>query len=627
MVMKNVRFALAFVIVGSIACVALDRGVAFAADTKSNNTALERLTTDVQFLASDELEGRGPGTAGLVKARDYVRDEFQRLGLKGGAADGSYFQPFEISLGESAVSEKSRLVLNGPDGKCLTLEIEKAYRPFFSGGTATVNAPVVFVGYGITAPDLGYDDYRDLDVEGKVVLLIRREPQQDNESSKFDGRRVTMHSYVISKLKAAFDHKAAAVLMVNDPFSVKSGGDALMPAQGAGLRNANMPFGHIRLDVADQLLAAAPLTAGDAKLSSIAEVESHIDARFAPVSQPLEGWTADIEFAFDRKDVQLENVVGVLEGEGPLANETLVIGAHYDHLGYGGFGSRKAGSTEIHNGADDNASGTAAMLELARNFAGRATKPARRIVFIGFSAEERGLLGSNHYVNHPLFPLEDTVAMLNFDMIGNLRENRLELHGTSSGKEFDSIADEVAKQVSVEIKKTGAVMAASDHFGFYQKKVPVTFFFTGLTDLYHTPEDDVATLNLAGIETVVRYTSEFAWLVANREARIEFAEAPAGRRPNIPGRGLGSIGVTPDYSANDGGVKLSAVRDGSPAAAAGLKAGDVIVKIGEVAVTNVETMAEGLRKASPGEPVKVVVKRGETEVELAITRPASSGSN
>ncbi len=624
--MKFAGRLVARILVGVVALAVCCEHLVSAAETLSKSTALARLTGDVNYLASDELEGRGPGTAGLVKARDFVRDEFQRIGLKSGPADGSFFQPFSISLGESVLAEKTHLVLEGPEGSRLELELDEAYRPFFSGGTASIKAPVIFVGYGITAPDLNYDDYRELDVTGKVVLLIRREPQLDQAESKFDGRGVTSHSYIISKLKAAFDHKAAAVLMVNDPFSVKDGKDDFMPSQGAGLRNANMPFGHLKLEVADRMLGKSPVLVGDKKLSSIAEIEAHIDAAFAPVSQPLEGWTADLEFAFERKDVEVHNVIGVLEGEGPLANETLVVGAHYDHLGYGGYGSRRAGSTDVHNGADDNASGTAALLEMARNFAARGQKPARRVVFIAFSAEERGLLGSNYYVNNPTFPLQETVAMLNFDMIGNLRNNELELHGTGSGEEFDALADEVAKMVSVSVKKNRAVMAASDHYGFYQKKIPVTFFFTGLTDLYHTPEDDVATLNLEGLEIVVNYANEFAWQVANREGRISFVAAPAGRRPGGPGRSLAFLGITPDYKAQGPGLPLAEIAKDSPAAQAGLLVGDVLLKVSDVVITDVGSVNDGLRKAGPGQPIKLVIKRGEQEQEISVT-PRRPGSN
>jgi hypothetical protein len=584
----------------------------------NESTALERITHDVRYLASDELEGRGPGTQGLQKAAEYIREEFQRVGLKSGTPDGSYFQPFEVSLGESPVPDQTHLVFHGPEGQTLALELGSQFQPFFTGGNAEVTAPVVFAGYGISAPDLQYDDYRDVNVEGKIVVLIRREPQQDNAESRFDGRNVTSHSYVVTKLKQALDRRAAAVLLVNDPYTVrKENSDAFFP-NNPGVQRANIPFAQVKIASVDSILAASPLVAGEQKMTSVEQVEKYIDEKMVPVTQELTGWTASVKFTFQRTTVPVVNVVGVLEGEGPLAQETIVIGAHYDHLGYGGFGSRRPNSREIHNGADDNASGTAALLELARRFAGRQQPPARRLVFIAFSAEERGLIGSNYYVNNPLYPLENTIAMVNFDMIGTLRDSGLGVHGIGSGKEFEEIVDEVAKDSTLEIQKQRGVMAASDHFAFYQKKIPVVFFFTGLTDTYHTPDDDVERLNLEGMVGIIDFAENFLTRLQAHPKRIEYVQAPAGQR-GMRGRGaMAYLGVIPDYAAKQEGVRVSGVREGSPASKAGLTEGDVIIRLGEKPITDVEALSEALREFRPGQVVSVIVRRGDQEVVLMV---------
>lgn len=592
--------------------------VSFLANGASDATesaALVRLTNDVTFLASDELEGRGPGTKGLEKAAEFIRQEFQRIGLKSAIADGSYFQPLEVSLGETPVESETLLVLRGPENQELRLKLGTDYQPFFTGNTDAVSGPIVFVGYGISAPDLKYDDYRDLNVEGKIVVLIRREPQQDAADSPFDGRNVTSHSYVVTKLKQALDHKAAGVLLVNDPFTVrKEQADAFFPAN-PGVRNSRIPFAQLKLPVFDQILATTPLVVDDQRLTSIEQVEAYIDRTLHPISQELAGWTAELKFTFQRQVVPVVNVAGVLEADGPQAKETVVIGAHYDHLGYGGFGSRRPNSREIHNGADDNASGTAALLELARRFAGRQQPPARRMLFIAFSAEERGLIGSNYYVNNPLYPLEDTVAMVNFDMIGTLRDNSLGVHGIGSGKQFDSIVDEAAKKTDLEIQKNVGVMAASDHFPFYQKKIPVIFFFTGLTETYHTPDDDVERLNFEGMVKIVDYAEVFLQLLVEHPERIAYQQAPTGSRG---GRGMAYLGITPDYNSQVEGVRVAGVRADSPAEKAGVRAGDVIVRIEDKPVSDLTGLAEALRQFRPGQTVTVVVHRDDQEHALMV---------
>jgi hypothetical protein len=581
------------------------------------SASLERITADLRYLTSDELEGRGPETAGLQKAAEHIRDEFARAGLQSGVEDGSFFQPFEVPLGHQVVPEKTSLTLQGPSGETWQLELDEQYRPLFTGPIESVRAPVVFVGYGISAPDLEYDDYRDLDVEGKVVLMIRREPQQGVATGPFEGEKPTSHSYFNTKLERAAQRKAAAILFVNDPYTVANGGeDTLVRGQGLGLRQIKLPFAQLTLATADRILGAAPLADFDGQpLSSVSAIESRIDADLRPRTGVLEGWTAELTFEFERQSVQTVNVVGVLEGEGPWAQETLVIGAHYDHLGYGGVGSRRPDVTAIHYGADDNASGTAAVIELARRFAAAEEKPPRRLVFIAFSGEERGLIGSRHYVQNPLYPLSDTIAMLNFDMIGNLRNLELQVQGVGSGEGLEAVAAAAAEGSPLAIQTRRGVMGASDHFSFYQNQIPVTFFFTGLTEIYHTPDDTFASLNVPGIELVVDYAAAYASHLAQLPDRPKYAEISAASRGRPQ---MAYLGVIPDYGA-DNGMLVQSVKMGSPADEGGLQAGDRIVRMGEVTVADIDGLAEGLRKYQPGETVEVAVKRGDLEVTLLVT--------
>jgi hypothetical protein len=588
-----------------------------SARAANNAAVVSRVGEDIRYLASDELEGRGPGTKGLQKAAEYIRDRFQKLGIKGAAKDGSYYRPFVLQIDTKAIREKTSLVLRGPEGQVLKLEMGKDFQPLATGGAGQARAEVVFVGYGISAPKLNYDDYQGADVAGKVVLLIRREPQQDNDRSVFNGKRMTSHSFIRSKIQAAKNHKAAAILLVNDPFTTRqSKKDQLTEPGGFGTRSSGIPFAHLKQSVADQILAKTPIKAGDKKLNSVTAITDQIDQDLTPLTQKLEGWTAEVDFSFEPVKAEVSNILGVIEGEGPHANETIVIGAHYDHLGYGPFGSRRPNVRAIHNGADDNATGTSAIMELARRFAQRGKKPARRLVFIAFTAEERGLIGSNRYLEKPLFPLKDTVAMINFDMIGHLKTGGLILSGVSSAKEFAPMVEKLSKNGEVKIK-TSSSTGGSDHAGFYRKGIPVVFFFTGMTKIYHTPDDDYETIDVPGVAQTIDVAEQVVDEILNLPKRPVFVRSsrPAGR----PGA-MSYLGVVPDYAATGvKGLRLTDVSPDSPASRGGLKAGDVITKLGDLDVVDIQDLANALRKYKPGKKVAVVVTRGDAKMKMTVT--------
>ncbi|HEX6987221.1 MAG TPA: M20/M25/M40 family metallo-hydrolase, partial [Planctomycetaceae bacterium] len=545
-------------------------------------------------------------------------------GLRGGMPDGSYFQPFTISLGDELIPERTRLTL-AAGGERQALTLDEGFQPLYLGGPGEANAPIVFAGYGISAPGLGYDDYAHADVTGKVVLILRKEPQQNNPHSAFDGAETTPHAYVRTKLKAAADRGAAAVLLVNDSGTVKEeeGKDVLAKPGAFGDGAAKIPFGHVSRAAVDRLLAASPVKAGGKSLGSLDAVEKHIDETFEPVTRELVGATADLAFAFDSREVGVVNVIGVVPGEGPKADEVVVVGAHFDHIGYGETGSRKPGVHEIHNGADDNASGTAALIELARRVAA-GPKPPRTVVFIGFNGEERGLLGSNYYVEHPAYPLDKTVAMLNFDMVGRLGDNPLTVYGVGSATEFDELIAGVSKDCDFEVKPVDGVMGASDHYGFYLKRVPVFHFFTGLTEEYHTPADDVETLNLEGIPKAVDFAADVLAAVLADEDGFEYAEAPS----ESPSRGgdMAYFGVVPDYAGGTDGLKINGTSPASPAAKAGLQAGDVITRFGDLAIADIQGLADALRTYKPGDKVNVTVRRGQQDVTVEVELAAPRGS-
>ncbi|MEI7921965.1 MAG: M20/M25/M40 family metallo-hydrolase [Planctomycetota bacterium] len=575
-----------------------------------------RMRQDVSYLAADAREGRGPGTSGIDDAAEYIANEFKRIGLKPAPNAHGYFQKFTIT-NEPSLEPGSKLIVKRQSGSNLVFDDKTDFSPLALGDSGKLaGKEIVFAGYGITAKDaslkLDYDDYAGLDVKGKVVLILRREPQLNDEKSAFAGKSNTAYAEFRHKATNAFQHGAAAVLLVNN-LAGSEGKDPLMPFRAAGMgRNSTIPFVQISRVKGDEILKSA-------NAPTLEQLEKEIDADGKPHSRLLKDISSDMEINIARKGVAVKNVVGVLEGSGPMADETIVIGGHYDHLGFGGEGSLAFGSKEIHNGADDNASGTTMVMEMARRLSSQHDPLPRRVVFILFSAEERGLLGSQHYVDNPLFPLDKTIAMVNFDMVGRLNDAKdLTVYGTGSSPTFEAIVDGLGKASGFNIKKINDGTGPSDHQSFYLKNLPVLFFFTGTHKEYHRPVDDVETINFQGMGRVANYTELVLLDLIRRPDRPVFTKV-AGRAAG-PGRVslrayLGSI---PDYDDAGKGVKLSGVQTNSPAEKGGLKGGDIVIKMAGKPVGTIQDYMESLSTGKPGDEVEVVVKRDGKDVTLKV---------
>ncbi|MEY3458216.1 MAG: Arginyl aminopeptidase [Planctomycetota bacterium] len=619
--MQMLRGVPAWRLASILAVVAVASGDAFAEEL-SREQIVARVQGDIEYLASDELEGRGVETKGIELAAVHILKEYEKAGLKPGLPDGTWRQPFEVSLGDLVIESTTGVRLSGPGDVVLELKSGADFQPIRRGANGEASGDLVFIGYGISSEEDKYDDYAGLDVRGKVVVLIRREPQNRPDGA-FRGQETSSHAYIDRKLELVKKSGAAAIVFVNDHGSAPTADqDELLEPSAFGNNGDGVPFVHVRQSVLDTVLKSAPLQVDGKMLSSLHEVSQYIDETLKPVSQSLAGWKASVSTRFKSNSVPAYNLIGVVEGEGPLANETIVIGGHYDHLGLGGYGSRSQSRTgEVHNGADDNASGTAAVLELARRVAS-GPKPKRRMVFICFSGEERGLLGSEHYVRNPVFPLENTVAMLNFDMIGNLKDNRVEVNGVGSSAAFEEIVKKADEAVSIDITINPSSFAGSDHLPFYQRQIPVMFCFTGMTDIYHTPDDDSKTLNMEGAVLVIDYSEQLLRGMDALESRPVFAEGqPARRRPT---RRTPFLGLQPDLGASgENGIVVRSVRPSSPAEMSGIAAGDVITMVGEQKVEGYQTLVEQLVAAKPGDVMKLTVKRGEElkEVEVKLGEP------
>ncbi|MEC7567182.1 MAG: M28 family peptidase [Planctomycetota bacterium] len=643
---------------------------------KVADTPRQRLSDSVRFLSSDELEGRGPETAGLNKAADYIAGYFSRLGLKTDSYNGTPFQRFEISTDiKLGKPENNRLTLTGPTGEQdalestdLTLGFE--FNPLALGASGSFQGSIVFVGYGIQATDLKYDEYANLNVKDKVVVMLRKEPQQSDSESIFDGTKASRHATFQSKVSNAYQQGAAAVIMVNDAGEAKryvAGLKHALSQYAAQLAAEQASFSKLQTPTSNQLIAHQQALAqvsrnisdtaselggdGDSILEfngagsnsnrksmpvffarrasinpmiqaalgmSLTEIEQQIDRDLKPITGALDGWTAEGEASLLQTTTEVKNVVGVLEGTGPLKDETIVVGAHYDHLGYGGRGSLAPWTKDIHNGADDNSSGTSVLLETAHQLATRKNPTRRRIVFIAFSAEERGLIGSARYVKEPLYSLEETVAMINLDMVGRLTDNKLIATGTGTSDIWNPLLDELNKTDGFEITRKPEGVGPSDHQSFYLKNVPVLHLFTGLHEFYHRPSDDFETINFEGMDRIATLTKEIVAAVDQADTRPNFKKAEKKRNVENTGGDRPYFGSIPDYSENTDGLPLTGVSENGPAAKAGIKPKDIVVALGKYKIGGIEDFDSALRKFKGGDKVTVKVLRGGKEVTLTI---------
>jgi hypothetical protein len=582
-------------------------------------SVIARLQSDLTFLASDACEGRGPGTAGIDKAADYIAAAFKAAGLKGGMPNGSYFQPFVIK-GNPEIGQPNSLSVRLPSGGVTAQTLGSDFQPLGLSGSGSAEAPVVFVGYGASVPTAHYDDFHGVDVAGKIVLLIRKLPRYGQDKHPFgDDQTIQQAASWAAKVDNAEQRKAAAVLVCNDAGEPD---DAFADLARTGGGSATIPAVQIKRATADRMLR-------DGIGQTLADVEKAIDADLKPRSAALKGVTAKLQVTVVRKPVNVRNVVAVLDGAGPLAKETVVLGAHYDHLGYGGRDSLAPGQKAIHHGADDNASGTAALVELARRFAAEplAAVPARRrIVFLAFSAEEVGLLGSAHYAKEPLFPLEDTTAMVNLDMVGRLKDDangkpRLEVGGAGTAKEFNDLLDRINGRAAFDLRKNAAGVGPSDHTSFYMKGVPVFFFFTGLHREYHKPTDTADLINYPGLAKVTDFVETLARTLATDPKRPEYVKGMTGSfSGGSGGVGVPRMGFMPgDYSDDAGGVLVASVNKGGPAEKGGIQDGDLIVEIAGRPIKNMGAYMVVMGTQRRGQPVEITVQRKGERVKVTVT--------
>jgi len=556
----------------------------------------------VNYLASDSLEGRLSGTPGNEKAAGYIAAEFERYGLQPLGENNGYEQRFDF-VGGVNPGPNNRFTLQRA-GRDTALALNADFIPAGFSASGSVNGEIVFAGYGISAEKLNYNDYANLDVNGKIVMALRYSPASSNPHASF-----AEYEPIRYKALQARQHGAKALLVVTNVDSVAEPLPKLRFDRSA--TDAGLPVAYITPATANWLLAASG--------NSVKNLQTQISKTQKPNSFAIPETRAALTTDLTQERRTTANVIGKLPGSDPqLKEQAVIIGAHYDHLGRNSEGAldpEKEG--EIHNGADDNASGTAGVLELAQCFAAPEKRPRRSLIFMAFSGEELGLLGSAHYVNHPAFPLEQTIAMINMDMIGRMKDSALVVQGVGTAPQWQPLIERLHQppQFKLSLKKEGP--GPSDHSSFYQKNIPVLFFFTNQHEDYHRVTDDAEKVNVEDEARILRFIAGLVTEIANQDSSLHFTKAES-QQPAVRGFRV-SVGTVPDYAAEVEGMKLSGVRQGSPAEKAGLQSGDIIIKFGKFEIKNVYDYTYALGEFSPGQKVPIVVKRGQQTVTLTVT--------
>jgi len=561
----------------------------------------EELLNHIKYLSSDSLKGRLTGSAGDSLAAEYIKGEFASYGLIPLSGDG--LERFKVT--EKVVTGKENsFFVNGT-----SYSPENDFTPVAFSENGTLKAEVVFAGYGfsINSDSLQWDDYKGLDIKNKWVMVLRSDPDLDNPNSifaAFSGDR--------NKAALARDMGAAGVLLVSGQSF--DNGDIFDPLTKGGY-SVGIPVFRIKRTVADAILLQSK--------HKINDLEKRLNTNNKPFSfstgSSVEARSEIVNFLTNTR-----NVIMLLPGEDDsLKNEYLIFGAHFDHLGMGGAGSgsRAVDTVGVHHGADDNASGVAMLIEIAGKFAGTKNSHKRSLIFVAFTGEEQGLLGSKYFTNNPLFDLSKTDAMINFDMVGRLNEKKgLQIMGVGTA---DSLKERVISIADTNNLKIGFIeegSGPSDYSSFYSKNIPVLHFWTGTHDDYHTPDDTWDKINYKGMVNIAGLVIKMTSGLANEPARLKFKEAGPKEDPNRPARRRGiTLGIRPDVTGSiKNGLIVEDVTSGKPAAIGGMKKGDIIVSIEGKAVNNIGDYMFRMSQLKLGQRISVEVMRTDKKEVLII---------
>ncbi len=576
--------------------------VVFLFSCRANREVTTRvLRGEIKYLSSDPLLGRLTGSPGDSLAALFIKNKLASYGLTPLAGDG--FQRFKVPE-KALVGKENVLSVNGT-----TYTSEKDFMPMEFSSNSSLESEALFVGYGfnINADSLKWDDYKGIDPKGKWVIMLRADPEPDNTRSSFSQFSGDRDKALIAK-----DMGAAGVLMVSGPsFDQK---DAFESLNAIGF-SVDIPVLRIKREVADVILAKSE--------KNIATLEKTLNEGRKPVSFSTKvkvNGKAEIV----REYASTRNVAMILPGEDEkLKNEFIILGAHFDHLGMGGPGSssRAVDTIGIHHGADDNASGVAMMLELAKKFSKTSGSHKRSIICIAFTGEEEGLLGSKHFTDEPGIDLSKVNAMINLDMVGRLNEtNNLQISGVGTATGLKDLIYSKSDTSVIKLTLSNEGYGPSDHSSFYGKNIPVLFYFTGAHLDYHTPSDTYDKINYKGMVRISDLIFPVARELASSASRLQFKESgPKAETGRVSSRKGVTLGIMPDFAGVvKNGLRADFVTPGKPAALGGMKKGDIITAIENKPVNNIQDYMFRMGQLKHGQTISVEVLRGDQKVVLLI---------
>ena len=558
----------------------------------------EDLTHDLEFLASDSLKGRYPGSLEDSILLNFISDRFKEEGLD--LFEGTGIQRFTFDASVE-IGKNNKLTFEGAD-----YSINADFLPTGYSSSDTLTAPVIFAGYGFdfSNSNISRNDYEIVNPTGKWVLILKGNPEPNNPQSPYSAFDSNRHKAMLAK-----DKGAAGVIFISGPAF-----DPMDNLSGINIRQTEVgiPCIEIKRTLADKLLSSINMSAE--------KVEKKLNKDNTVFSTEM---NVNLHVITDiiHKRASSGNVIGILKGSNPeLSDEYLVIGAHHDHLGMGGKGSssRRPDTLAVHYGADDNASGVSSLLELVGKF--KTLKPERSIIFVTFGAEEKGIIGSRYFTENSPVPLNKIIAMINIDMVGRMKpDSGIQIGGVGTSGSLRDILNDINRKYNFKLNLSSAGYGPSDHASFYAKDKPVLFFTTGAHKDYHTPDDKVDSLNIEALTSITKYICDVALHTANLDTSLIFTEAGPKTVDSKAYMGKVSLGIMPDVSAEDkNGLSVLAVTEGKPAVNGGIKRGDVIIAIDYMPVGDIYEYMFRLSKIKPGDAIIVTVKRGEGKLDLLI---------
>lgn len=576
--------------------------VAFRTPTFPSPPSPERFMTHVRVLASDAMKGRGNGTPELDRAADYLAAQFSAAGLAPGGDNGSFFQPFPVTM-NATTGPSNALRIGATSG---TAGADFMTLPVSASGS--YEGPIVFAGYGITAPDLGWDDYAGIDVTGQAVLVFSHDPWEGLPATSAVGLRSSFET----KIRNARRHGARAILFVIDPVNHERTEElTLLDSHHLSPQDMGVLAMFVARRVVEPLFEPTGRT--------MRAIQIGLDTTLRPGSFALTGGAIEVTTDIRRLTRTVRNVVATLAGSDPtLRDEWVVLGAHYDHLGVALTYPPTAGGPEIHYGADDNASGTAGLLELGHVLQQHRRSLKRSVLLVAFAAEELGLVGSTHFVDVARKPPGAIVAMLNLDMIGRLDEGPVNILGSGLPPDLATWIREENQRVGLSLAFSDGASTASDWAAFQAIGIPALSFFTGTHRDYHQPSDTADRINAVDAVRILSVVAATTRRIAGATAVPKLAVGPALHDSDDP-----DFGAEPVVRPGSRAIRFEHVRHDSPAALAGLRAGDILVEFGEGPVRHPGDFRSALQSLRPGDMVAVVVRRAGRLVRVIVTLQAT----